>query len=153
LMLLVLAVGGTLQWGAVLLILFGTQWYILFNVVGAAAAIPNDILCCAEILHLSGWRRWWKFLIPAVLPGLVTGWITAAGGAWNATIIAEIVTVHSHTYEATGLGAYISHASDAGDFSRLTAASLIMALIVVLVNRTVWKRIQSVAIERCRFIT
>jgi len=153
LVLLVLAVGGSLQWGAVLLILFGTQWYILFNVVGAAAAIPNDIVCCAEILHLSGWRRWWKFLIPAVLPGLVTGWITAAGGAWNATIVAEIVTVHKHTYEATGLGAYIDHATDAGDFSRLTAASLVMALIVVVVNRTVWKRIQALAIERCRFIT
>ncbi len=153
LLLLVLAVGGTLQWGAVLLILFGTQWYILFNVAGAAAAIPNDIVCCADILRLSGWRRWQKFLIPAILPGLVTGWITAAGGAWNATIVSEILTVHGHAYEATGLGAYISHATDAGDFSRLTAASLVMALIVVVVNRSVWKRIQSLANERCRFIT
>ena len=149
----VMAIGGNLQWGSVLLILFGTQWYILFNVAGAAAAIPNDIVCCAQILRLKGWRRWWKFLIPAVLPSLVTGWITAAGGAWNATIVSEIVAVHGHVYEATGLGAYISHATDAGDFSRLTAASLVMALIVVTVNRTVWKRIQTVANERCRFLT
>ena len=153
LLLMVLAVGGTLQWGAVLLILFGTQWYILFNVAGAAAAIPNDIVCCADILRLSGWRRWQKFLIPAILPGLVTGWITSAGGAWNATIVSEILTVHGHLYEATGLGAYISHATDAGDFARLTAASLVMALVVVTVNRTVWKRIQTLANERCRFIT
>jgi NitT/TauT family transport system permease protein len=149
----VLAVGGNLQWGSVLLILFGTQWYILFNVAGAAAAIPNDIICCAEIMHLKGWRRWWKFLIPAVLPGLVTGWITATGGAWNATIVSEILTVHGANYEATGLGAYLSHASDAGDFSRLTAAGLVMALVVVTVNRTVWKRLQAVATERCRFMT
>jgi len=145
LLLAVLAIGGNLQWGAVFLILFGTQWYILFNVAGAAAAIPNDIVCCSEILHLSGWRRW--------LPSLVTGWITAAGGAWNATIVSEVVLVHGHSYEATGLGAYISHATDAGDFSRLTAASLVMALIVVTVNRTVWKRIQAIANERCRFLT
>jgi len=149
---LVLAIGGSLQWGAVLLILFGTQWYILFNVAGRAAAIPNDIVCCAEILHLDGWRRWSKFLIPAVLPGLITGWITAAGGAWNATIVSEVQTFHGHTYTATGLGAYISGATDAGDFPRLTAASLAMALIVVVVNRLVWKRLQAVASDRCRFI-
>ena len=79
--------------GAVLLILFGTQWYILFNVAGSAAAIPNDIISCAAILRLSGWNRWRKFLLPAILPGLVTGWITAAGGAWNATIVSEIVPI------------------------------------------------------------
>ena len=151
--LLVLALGGSLQWGAVLLILFGTQWYILFNVAGAAAAIPNDILCAAEILHLKGWARWQKFLIPAILPGLVTGWITAAGGAWNATIVSEIVPVHGHTYAATGLGAYISDATAAEDFPRLTAAALVMAILVVVVNRTVWKRLQTLANDRCRFIT
>jgi NitT/TauT family transport system permease protein len=151
--LLVVAMGGTLQWGAVFLILFGTQWYILFNVAGAAASIPNDMICCSEILHLRGWRRWQKFLIPSVLPGLVTGWITATGGAWNATVVAEIVTAGPRTYRATGLGAYISEAA-AGvppDYARLTAASLVMAVIVVVVNRTVWRRLQSLANERCRF--
>ena len=151
--LMVIAMGGTLQWGAVLLILFGTQWYILFNVAGAAAAIPNDMICCSAILHLRGWRRWQKFLIPAVLPGLITGWITATGGAWNATVVAEVVTAGSHDYRATGLGAFISAAaaSDPPNYARLTAASLVMAVIVVVVNRTVWKRLQSVATERCRF--
>jgi NitT/TauT family transport system permease protein len=149
---IVLLAGGNLQWGAVLLILFGTQWYILFNVAGAAAAIPNDMICCAKILHLSGWRRWTKFLIPAVLPSLVTGWITAAGGAWNATIVSEMVQIGDKNYVATGLGAYIDQATTNGDFSRLTAAALTMSLLVVIVNRTVWKPLQSLANERCRFI-
>jgi NitT/TauT family transport system permease protein len=147
--LLVVGMGGTMQWGSVLLILFGTQWYILFNVAGAAAAIPNDMICCSEILHLHGWRRWQKFLIPAVLPGLITGWITATGGAWNATVVAELVTIGNKRYAATGLGAFITEAGT--DYSRLTAASLVMAVIVVVVNRTVWKRLQTVATERCRF--
>jgi NitT/TauT family transport system permease protein len=150
---LVLLVHGTLQWGAVLLILFGTQWYILFNVAAAAAAIPNDIISCAAILRLSGWRRWKQFLIPAILPGLVTGWITAAGGAWNATIVSEYaVQVGAKLYNARGLGAYLGKAIDDNNFSRLTAAVIVMSVIVVGVNRTVWKRIQAIANDRCRFI-
>jgi NitT/TauT family transport system permease protein len=150
---LILLVHGTLQTGAVLLILFGTQWYILFNVAASAAAIPNDIISCAEILHLTGWTRWTKFLLPAILPGLVTGWITAAGGAWNATIVSEIVTIGSNTYTATGLGAYITNASNANDFSDLTAAVIVMAVVVVAINRLLWKRLQNLANDRCRFIT
>jgi NitT/TauT family transport system permease protein len=150
---LVLLVHGTLQWGAVLLILFGTQWYILFNVAAAAAAIPNDIISCAAILRLSGWRRWRQFLIPAILPGLVTGWITAAGGAWNATIVSEYaVQVGAKLYNARGLGAYLGKAIDDNNFSRLTAAVIVMSVVVVGVNRTVWKRIQAIANDRCRFI-
>jgi NitT/TauT family transport system permease protein len=151
---LVLLVHGTLQWGAVLLILFGTQWYILFNVAAAAAAIPNDIISCAEILRLKGWRKWKQFLLPAILPGLVTGWITAAGGAWNATIVSEYgVQVGNKLYNATGLGAYLGKAIEDYNFSRLTAAVLVMSVIVVGINRTVWKRIQAIANDRCRFIT
>ena len=150
----VLFVHGSLQWGAVLLILFGTQWYILFNVAAAAAAIPNDIISCAEILHLSGWNRWKKFLLPAILPGLVTGWITAAGGAWNATIVAEYaVQVGDKFYNATGLGAYIGKATDDNNFSRLTAAVIVMSVVVVGINRSLWKRLQKLANDRCRFIT
>jgi NitT/TauT family transport system permease protein len=149
----ILFLHGTLQTGAVLLILFGTQWYILFNVAAAAAAIPNDIISCAEVLHLTGWNRWVKFLIPAILPGLVTGWITAAGGAWNATIVSEIVTVGRTSYEATGLGAYITNASNANNFSHLTAAVIVMAVVVVAINRLLWKRLQNLANDRCRFIT
>jgi NitT/TauT family transport system permease protein len=150
---IVLFAHGTLQTGSVLLILFGTQWYILFNVAASAAAIPNDIISCSEILHLSGWNRWTKFLLPAILPGLVTGWITAAGGAWNATIVSEIVTVGKTTYTATGLGAYITNASNSNDFSDLTAAVIVMAVVVVAINRLVWKRLQNLANDRCRFIT
>lgn len=144
---------GTLQSGAVLLILFGAQWYILFNVAGAAAAIPNDILSCVEILHLKGWQRWSKFLIPAVMPALVTGWLTAAGGAWNATIVAEFVQKGSKTFEATGLGNYITRMANNNDFPRLAAAGLVMATVVVIINRVLWKRLQSIANDRCRFIT
>jgi NitT/TauT family transport system permease protein len=149
----ILFLHGTLQTGAVLLILFGTQWYILFNVAAAAAAIPNDIISCAEVLRLRGWNRWVKFLIPAILPGLVTGWITAAGGAWNATIVSEIVSIGSTTYTATGLGAYITTASNANNFSHLTAAVIVMAVVVVAINRLLWKRLQNIANDRCRFIT
>ena len=142
-----------LEWGAIPLIMLGTQWYILFNVSAAAAAIPNDIRSCAEILRLSGWRRWSRYLLPAIAPGLVTGWITAAGGAWNASIVAEYVQDKGKLYQATGLGALISEATATKNFPVLTAASLVMALIVVGINRTVWKKLQSLANERCRFGT
>jgi NitT/TauT family transport system permease protein len=150
---LVFLVHGSLQWGAVLLILFGTQWYILFNVAGAAAAIPNDMLSCAEILHLDGWRRWTKFLLPSVMPGLIIGWITAAGGAWNATIVAEYVQDGPKTYEATGLGDYISRAANDGSFARLAASALLMGVVVVVINRILWKPLQNIANDRCRFLT
>jgi NitT/TauT family transport system permease protein len=142
-----------LEWGAIPLIMLGTQWYILFNVASAASAIPNDIRSCAEILRLSGWRRWSRYLLPAIAPGLVTGWITAAGGAWNASIVAEYVQDDGKLYQATGLGALISQATAAKNFPVLTAASIVMALIVVGINRTVWKKLQSLANERCRFGT
>jgi NitT/TauT family transport system permease protein len=150
---LVMAVGGTLQWGAVPLIMLGTQWYILFNVAAAAAAIPNDLVSCANLLQLSGWARWRRFLLPAIFPGLVTGWVTAAGGAWNATIVSEYVHTGDKVYVASGLGALISRATDDGNFPKLAAAVLVMAAIVVGINRTVWKRLQHYANERCRFIT
>jgi len=148
---LVLLVGGSLQWGAVPLIMMGTQWYILFNVAGAAAAVPNDIVSCAELLRLSGWRKWRQFLIPAIFPGLVTGWVTAAGGAWNATIVSEYVQVGKKLYQANGLGAYISRATNEGNFAHLTAAVIIMAIVVVSINRVLWKRLQNLANDRCRF--
>jgi NitT/TauT family transport system permease protein len=150
---IILFLHGTLQTGAVLLILFGTQWYILYNVTASAAAIPNDIISCAAVLRLSGWTRWSKFLVPAILPGLVTGWITAAGGAWNATIVSEIVQIGNTSYMATGLGAYITNASNANNFSHLTAAVIVMAVVVVAINRLLWKKLQNLANDRCRFMT
>ena len=150
---LVLLVGGSLQWGSVPLIMMGTQWYILFNVAASASAVPNDIVSCASLLRLEGWRRWRQFLLPAVFPGLVTGWITAAGGAWNATIVSEYVQVGDKLYQATGLGAYISRATNDGSFARLTAAVVVMAVVVVGINRSLWKRLQTLANDRCRFGT
>lgn len=147
----VLAMHGNLQWGAVPLIMMGTQWYILFNVAASATAIPNDIVSCAELLRLPVWRRWTRFLLPAIFPGLVTGWITAAGGAWNATIVAEFVQVGTKTYEATGLGDFISRATNDNNFPRLTAAVLVMAIVVVGINRSLWRRLQNIANDRCRF--
>lgn len=148
---LVIKAGGSLQWGAVPLIMMGTQWYILFNVAGAAAAVPNDIVSCAELLRLSGWRRWRQFLLPAIFPGLVTGWITAAGGAWNATIVSEFVQVGDRLYQATGLGALIARATNEGNFPKLAAAVLVMAVAVVGINRLLWKRLQGLANDYCRF--
>lgn len=148
---LVLLAGSTLQWGAIILILLGTQWYILFNVAASAAAIPNDIVSCATLLRLDRGRQWTRFLLPAIFPGLVTGWITAAGGAWNATIVSEYVTAGGRLYQATGLGALISRATDAGNFSKLTAAVLVMAVVVVGINRGLWKKLQALADTRCRF--
>jgi NitT/TauT family transport system permease protein len=147
----VIMAGGTLQWGSIALILLGTQWYILFNVAASAAAIPNDIVSCTALLRLDRRRQWTRFLLPAIFPGLVTGWVTAAGGAWNATIVSEYVHAGGKLYEATGLGALISRATDAGDFPKLTAAVLIMAVVVVGINRTLWKKLQVLADNRCRF--
>ena len=148
---LVLLTGGTLQWGSIILILFGTQWYILFNVAASAAAIPNDIVSCASLLRLDRWRQWTRFLLPAVFPGLVTGWITAAGGAWNATIVSEYVNTGGRLYLATGLGALITRATGDGNFPKLTAAVLVMAVVVVGINRSLWKKLQVIADNRCRF--
>jgi len=148
---LVIAVGGNLGWGAVPLIMLGTQWYILFNVTSAASAIPNDIRSCAALMGLFGWRRWTRYLLPAIAPGLVTGCITAAGGAWNATIVSEYVRSGGRLTETTGLGAYISRATAAGNYPQLAAGVIVMALIVVLINRFVWKKLQMLANERYRF--
>ncbi len=144
-------IGGTLGWGAIPLIVLGTQWYVLFNVVSAASSIPHDVRSCAAIMGLSGVRRWTRYLLPAIAPGLVTGCITAAGGAWNATIVAEYVRSGTSLVQTTGLGAYISRATNAGDYPQLAAGVVVMAVLVVLINRLVWKKLQSIANDRCRF--
>lgn len=147
---LVLAVGGSLQWGAVVLMMLGAQWYILFNVAAGAQAIPADVNACASILHLRGWFRWAKFLLPAIFPSLVTGWITSAGGAWNASIVSEYLQQGGKTYVASGLGAYISEATNAGHFPQLAAAVVVMAVCVVAINRTFWRSLQRRADTYCR---
>ena len=134
------AAGVSLGWGSIVLMLLGTQWYILFNVIAGAMAIPADLQEAARSYRLQGWRRFRALYFPAVFPYLVTGWVTAAGGAWNASIVAEFVTFKGQTLQAHGLGAQISAAAAAADFPRLAASILVMSVIVVAFNRTVWRR-------------
>lgn len=148
---LVLAVGGNLQWGSTILMMLGAQWYILFNVAAGAQAIPTDMIACADIFRFRGWARWRHFLLPAIFPPLVTGWITSAGGAWNASIVSEYLQQGDKTFTATGLGATISEATASGDFNLLAAAVVVMAVCVVVINRTFWKTLQRKGDLYCRF--
>ena len=147
----ILAIGGNLGWGAVVLMMLGAQWYILFNVAAGAQSIPADMVSCAEIFQIKGWSRWRYFILPAIFPFLVTGWITSAGGAWNASIVAEFVQHGGKTYNAFGLGDLISRATSEGKFNVLAAAVVIMAVTVVTVNRSFWKRLQRAGDLYCRF--
>jgi NitT/TauT family transport system permease protein len=147
LLLILLALPGGLDLAAVALMLLGTQWYVLFNVIAGASAIPNDLREAAAIYKLSGWRRWRTLILPAIFPYLVTGMLTATGGAWNASIVSEYVTFHGHTVSTLGLGAVIAE-SASGNYPVLLAATLAMAAVVVAINRIVWKRLYGLAERR-----
>jgi NitT/TauT family transport system permease protein len=140
--------GVSLGWGSIVLMLLGTQWYILFNVVAGAMAIPADLREAARSYGIRGWRRFRVLYLPGVFPSLVTGWVTAAGGAWNASIVAEFVTFKGETLRTTGLGAAISAAAAAADFPLLAASVLVMSMVVVTFNRTVWRRCYGLAERR-----
>jgi len=121
------------------LMILGTQWYILFNVIAGAAAIPAELRACGANLGVRGWLWWRRIALPAVFPYYVTGAITASGGSWNASIVAEVASwgnVHLH---ADGLGAYIAHQTDLGDFHRIVLGIAVMSLFVVIINRTFWR--------------
>jgi len=150
---LIYVLHGNLQWGAVVLMMLGTIWYILFNVISGASAIPQDLRACTQLIHLKGWQKWRTLYLPGIFPALTTGWITAAGGAWNASIVSEYVQYQGKTEIATGLGALICQATDDGNFPVLSAAVLAMALFVVVFNRFVWKRLSAIAQERYQFLT
>jgi NitT/TauT family transport system permease protein len=140
---------------AVALILLGTQWYILFNVIAGAMAIPSELREAGRVYHMSIWQRWSRLYIPAVFPYLLTGLITAAGGAWNATIVAELTTVPHKvgtdtvitTYTAFGIGYLIDIAGNT-NYPLLAASAVSIAVFVVLFNRFVWKRIYRLAEDR-----
>ncbi|MCC6581268.1 MAG: ABC transporter permease subunit, partial [Phycisphaeraceae bacterium] len=134
------ACGVTLDWGSILLMLLGTQWYILFNVIAGAMAIPTDLREAATTYRLLGWQRFRIVYFPAVFAHLVTGWVTAAGGAWNASIVAEYVNFRGQLLTSWGLGAQISRAAEKADFPSLAAGIVVMSTIVVLFNRVVWRR-------------
>ncbi|HYM60671.1 MAG TPA: ABC transporter permease subunit [Thermoanaerobaculia bacterium] len=141
-------IGVDLNWGSVLLMLLGTQWYILFNVIAGAMAIPADLREASHSYRLSLWLQFKTLYLPGVFPYLVTGWVTAAGGAWNASIVAEYVTFRHQVITANGLGAQISLAAERADFPHLAASVLVMAAVVVLFNRTIWRWCYRIAEER-----
>jgi len=144
---------GGIEIAAMALMLLGTQWYILFNVIAGAMAIPTDLKEAAKVFRFSRWDRWRRLILPGIFPYLVTGMVTASGGAWNASIVAEYFHFQGHVVEAPGLGSTISRASDAGHFHLLLAATLIMATIVVLINRVVWRRMYRLASSRFKLET
>ena len=136
-------------WTAPLMIL-GSMWYVLFSVVGAASAIPNDMREAARSLGLRGWLLWKRLYLPGVFPGFVTGAITASGGAWNASIVAEVVSWGDKTLVADGLGSFISEATAKGRGADIALGVGVMCLYVILINRLVWHRLYQLAARRVR---
>jgi NitT/TauT family transport system permease protein len=140
--------GIPLDYGAIVLMMLGAQWYILFNVIAGASSIPNDLREMMVSMRLTRRQRWRKVILPAIFPAYVTGGITAAGGAWNASIVAELVSWHHHTLNAFGLGNYIATASAQGKFALLIAGGIVMSAFVVIVNRLFWRRLYRMAESR-----
>jgi NitT/TauT family transport system permease protein len=138
----------SLNIGAILLMALGSQWYILFNVIAGASAIPSDLREAMTCLRVDGKLRWRSFILPAIFPSYVTGGITAAGGAWNASIVAEIVSYGPHDLRASGLGAYIADATANGDFPKILIGILVMSFYVVALNRLFWHRMYRLAETR-----
>ncbi|MEV6769548.1 ABC transporter permease subunit [Nocardia sp. NPDC051030] len=142
------ATGASLQWAGILLMALGAQWYILFNVIAGASAVPNDLREAAASLRLPRILWWRKLILPAIFPSFVTGAITAAGGAWNASIVAEIVRFGDTTLVATGLGAYITEATRDGNSPEILVGVLVMSAYVVGINRIFWRRLYALAQRR-----
>jgi NitT/TauT family transport system permease protein len=149
-LLLVGIAGGGLGMAAVLLMLLGTQWYLLFNVIAGASSIPQDLQYTAALLGLSRRERWRTLILPALFPFIVTGAITASGGAWNASIVAEHVTYGGQSLYATGVGSLIARSTAEGNYPVLLAATLSMVITVVAINRVFWRRLYRLAEDRYR---
>jgi NitT/TauT family transport system permease protein len=137
--------GISLDWGSILLMSLGAQWYILFNSIAGAQTIPTDLREMAQDMGLNGWQKWQKLIIPGIFSAWVTGGVTASGGAWNASIISEIVSWGQTTLTATGLGAYIAQATKIGDWPRITLGIGMMSLFVVGINRLFWRQLYHLA--------
>jgi NitT/TauT family transport system permease protein len=134
--------------GSIALMLLGTQWYILFNVIAGAMAIPSDLREVAKLFRFTAVQRWKTVILPGIFPFLITGLVTASGGAWNASIIAEYFRLKNQTLQTMGLGAMISAATDRGQFQILLMATIVMALMVVTINRLVWRPLYRLAETR-----
>ena len=147
-LLILIRVGGGLGIASIVLLLLGTQWYILFNVIAGASAIPSDLKEVCDTFHLGKVQRWRTLILPALFPYLITGFVTASGGAWNASIIAKYFKFRDQTFSITGLGAVISRATDAGNFPVLLASTIIISAMVVTINRLIWRRLYTLASTR-----
>lgn len=148
LLIILVRLGGGLGIGSIALMLLGTQWYILFNVIAGAMAIPSDLKEVSALFRFSTRQRWMTVILPGIFPYLITGMVTASGGAWNASIIAEYFHLQGRTLQTLGLGAQISAASDSGQFQLLLLCTIIMALMVVTINRLVWRPLYRLAETR-----
>ncbi len=147
---LFLLLGISINWGCIFLMALGSQWYVLFNVIAGAQSIPNDLREMADCIGLRGWRKWRALIGPGIFGAWVTGAITASGGAWNASIVSELVTWGNTTLRAKGLGAYIEQATSTGDWPRIVLGVGMMSMFVVGANRFLWRRLYAVAEAKYR---
>ena len=145
---LLIATHISLNWGGIVLMALGAQWYILFNTIAGAMSIPSDLREAMDNFGVRGWQRWKRLVLPGIFPAYVTGGITCAGGAWNASIVAEVVAYGHHTLVATGLGAYIAEATRSGAFAKVLTGIVVMSIYVVGLNRIVWRRLYRLAETR-----
>jgi NitT/TauT family transport system permease protein len=143
-----LKIGGGLGIGSVALMLLGTQWYILFNVIAGAMSIPSDLREAASLYRFTQWQRWTTLILPGIFPYLITGMVTASGGAWNASVFAEYANIQNRTIQTIGLGAQIDGASADGNFPILLLATIMISLMVVTMNRLIWRRLYRLAETR-----
>lgn len=148
LLMALVSIGGGLGVGSIALMLLGTQWYILFNVIAGAMSIPSDLREVAALYHFTRWQRWTKLILPGIFPYLITGMVTASGGAWNASVMAEYSHVKDRTLSTIGLGAQIDAATDSGRFPMLLLATIFISLMVVTMNRLVWRKLYRLAETR-----
>jgi NitT/TauT family transport system permease protein len=133
------------------LMILGTQWYLLFNVIAGASTIPTELRHAAKNFGLTGWLKWRRYLLPAIFPSFVTGAITASGGSWNAAIVAEFVSWGPTTLKAHGIGSYIAEMTASGDFPRIALGIGIMCIFVMGFNHFVWRRLYTMAESRLHF--
>ena len=140
----------SVDWWTSPLMILGTQWYILFNVIAGASAMPKELRDASDNFGVSGWLWWKKVALPCVFPFYVTGAITASGGSWNASIVAEVASWGSKTLHAHGLGGYIADAVTAGDFRRVVLGTAVMSFFVVVLNRIIWRPLYWLAERKYR---
>jgi len=148
LLIALLSVGRGVGIGSIALMLLGTQWYILFNVIAGAMSIPSDLREVADVYRFTRWQRWRRLILPGIFPYLITGLVTASGGAWNASVMAEYATIKGRTLETIGLGAEIQSATDSGRFPIILLATIFISLMVVTMNRLVWRKLYRLAETR-----